>query len=502
MQYTRRLNQYWYDILAREPVSLTLQARPSFMLRLHSTLSTVLLIAASCCSIGLWWSLFSGSILLMWVIGLLIITTVASGFRFVQSSARNISEPAFLVLLIVVTIVPRLWWITHAGTVPVADFAGYQDYAVSVSSGDLTAFTPVMTVFPFKFFYPLVLGALYWLTTPSAFIAQQLNLVLSVIIALQVYRLGYRAGGEHCGRLAAVLFALWPSQIAFCSVVAQEHLFQVFFLGAILLLLRSQDSASLRTLIMCGALAGAAIAIAHALRPVALVVFPTLLAFVLWGTSTNGSRWKLRLSLLGSSLAGFVVVLIAIMLPTATAVTYPVWKSSAGFSLYVGTSTASRGFWSAKHAEILDEYSNDFDAVHRASTDRAVQSIVDQPGDFLELVATKFVLFWGSDDYGVYFSTVEQLPTADAVSVYRHRNRLNLLAQGAYAAIILSAAVGMYRMRSTANGTLLVIQSVFLLHVVAFSVLEIQSRYHFLVVPLLMIPAAMAWLPHLRSKPA
>lgn len=438
----------------------------------------------------------------MWIVGLLIMLTAASGYRYLQSSRSNMSESAFLLTLIVITLAPRLWWITHAGTLPVADFAGYQDYAQQVASGNLMGYTPVMMVFPFKFFYPLVLGALYWLTTPSAFIAQQLNVVLSVIIAFQVYRLGVRAGGEHCGRLAAVLFALWPSQIAFCSVVAQEHLFQVFFLGAILLLLRSQDSASLRTVAICGALAGASIAIAHALRPVALVVFPTLLAFVLWGTPSIGTRWKLRLSLLGSSLAGFAVVLVAIMLPTATAVTYPVWKSSAGFSLYVGTSTASRGFWSAKHAEILEEYSNDFDAVHRASTDRAVQSIIDQPGAFLELVATKFVLFWGSDDYGIYFATVEQSPTADSVAIYQYRTRLNLLAQGAYLMILLCAAIGMYRMRSRSNGALFLVQSVFLLHVAAFCFLEIQSRYHFLVVPLLMIPASMAWTHRTKALEA
>lgn len=502
MQYTGRLDQCRYDILARGRVSLTLQASPSLMIRLHSIVSTVFLIAASCCSIGLWWSLFSGSILLMWMIGLLLIVTVASGYRYLQSAGRMMSESVFLVLLIVVTLAPRLWWITHAGTIPIADFAGYQDYAQQVASGNLMGYTPVMMVFPFKFFYPLVLGALYWLTTPSSFIAQQLNLVLSVIIAFQVYRLGYRAGGEHCGRLAALLFALWPSQIAFCSVVAQEHLFQVFFLGAILLLLRSQDAASLRTLVICGALAGASIAIAHALRPVALVVFPTLLVFAVWGSASMRPYWQTRLSLLGSTLAAFALTLGAIMLPTAAAVDYPVWKSSAGFSLYVGTSSDSRGFWSAKHAQILDEYGHDFDAVHQASTERAVHTVVEEPVAFLQLVATKFALFWGSDDYGVYFSTVEQIPTAEAVSVYQYRNRINLLAQGAYAAIILSAAFGMYRMRRATNSTLLVIQSVFLLHVAAFSVLEIQSRYHFLVVPLFMIPAAMAWLPQTRSKPA
>ena len=430
----------------------------------------------------------------MWCVGVLLVITIGSGYRYLQSTKTVISESTFLLSLLILTFAPRLWWITHAGTLPEADFAGYHDYALQVASGNISAFTPVMQVFPFKFFYPLVLGGLYWLTAPSPFIAQLLNLVISLVLAYQVYLLGRRAGGEHVGRLASVLFAIWPSQIAFCSVVAQEHLFEVFFLGAILFLLRSQDSQQRNSVVVYGALTGALIAIAHALRPVALVVFPTLLAFVVWGIQGIQNTLRSRAALLLSCLGGFALAFAIIMLPTARAVNYPVWKSSAGFSAYVGTSTASNGFWSAANAQILDEYSHDFDQVHAASMQRALDAVGSSPMAFLRLAATKFALFWGSDDYGVYFSTVEQMPTADAVTIFLYRTRINLFAQGAYLAILLCAAIGMYTMRRHSNSALLIIQSVFLLHVAAFSVLEIQSRYHFLVIPLLLVPAAMAWL--------
>jgi 4-amino-4-deoxy-L-arabinose transferase-like glycosyltransferase len=429
----------------------------------------------------------------MWVLGVSAMVALAMGYRYIRSTRLQVSESTFLLLLIGITLVPRLWWITSAGTLPIADFLGYQQYALKVASGNVMGYTPVMTVFPFKFFYPLLLGGLYWLTTPSLVVAQLLNVLCSVIIAYQVYRLGSMAGGEYVGRLSALFFALWPSQIAFCSVVAQEHLFQVFFLGALLALLRVSELDSPIRWGYWGILAGALLGIAHVLRPVGIVVVPTIIAYVIWGVEQLRNRLRFQLAVVVSTAVGFVLVAGGIMILASAAVQQPLWKSGAGFSLYVGTTQESHGFWAPKHGAILDEYSYNVDAVHRASTERAIDNVTSDPIGFAKLVATKFVLFWGSDDYGVYFSTVEQAPTERAVSIFRFRNRLHLITQGVYFFLIASAALGIYRNRQRKNSVLFLAQSVFLLHVAAFSFLEIQSRYHVLVIPLLMIPAAMAY---------
>ncbi len=501
-QYTIHLRPIRYDFLARSPVSLALQEHDYDMTRFHHITSSVLLIAAALSCAGLWQVALYGNVFVMWAIGLVLMMTVATGYRFAASTTFRLTEHSFLLILMSATLLPRLWWISNAGTLPIADFAGYQDYALQVASGNLMGYTDVMTVFPFKFFYPMILGALYWLTTPSAYIAQLLNVVCSVIIAYQVYRLGSMAGGMHAGRLAAIFFALWPSQIAFCSVVAQEHLFQVFFLGGVILLLRAQESSSNRSVTWLGFFAGALIALAHVLRPVAMVIVPTIATVLLWGTRAQ-QHLRRYVTTVGASLAlGFVIVAGLFMGLASTAVDQPLWKSNAGFSLYVGTSSESRGFWSVKHAAIIDEYAFDTEAIHEESTRRAVASIVEHPGDFVQLVATKFVLFWGSDDYGVYYSTVEQIPSASAVTIFRYRNRINLVAQGVYFFILAAAGIGLYRRRAKSNNVLLIIASVFLLHVAAFSLLEIQSRYHVLVVPLLMIPAAMTFTKRNSDVPA
>jgi 4-amino-4-deoxy-L-arabinose transferase-like glycosyltransferase len=468
------------------------------MIRFHHIVSCIILIVAACSSAALWRVLFPGNVFIMWILGVSAMAALATGYRYLCSTSIRISETAFLLSLISLTLVLRLWWVTSAGTIPIADFLGYQEYALQVSSGNVMGFTPVMTVFPFKFFYPMFLGGLYWLTTPSPVIAQLLNVVCSVIIAFQVYRLGTMAGGEHTGRLAGLFFALWPSQIAFCSVVAQEHLFQVFFLGALIALLRAREIESAQRWLLWGMLAGASLGIAHVLRPVAIVVVPTILAFVIWGAGHLRNRMRFQAAVLSSAAAGFILVAGGIMVFASAAVNQPLWKSSAGFSLYVGTSQESRGFWSARHAAILDEYSYNPDAVHKASTERAIYNIVSDPAGFAALVATKFVLFWGSDDYGIYYSTVEQAPTESAVTIFRYRNKLNLAAQGVYFFLLAGAAVGIFRARKQSNTVLFIAQSVFLLHVAAFCFLEIQSRYHVLVIPLLMIPAAMVF----TSKPS
>lgn len=476
------------------------------MVRIHFHASTVLLCTASLCSLIMWGWMFPTSIFTMWVLGALMILTVGTGARYVATTDIDISRGWYLALLGALTLAPRLWWITHAATIPHADFAGYHIYALKVAAGNPMGYTPTMTVFPFKFFYPFVIGLAYWLTTPSPFVAELLNLMFSVIIAYQVYRLGTIAGGEHCGRLAGLFFALWPSQIAFTSVVAQEHMFEVFLLGAVLLLLRTHDT-TLRKLVLFSLLAGGSVAIAHALRPVALVIFPTFVAYLIWGDRQTFATWRVRAASLAAAATGFAIVLMAIMVPASQAVRYPVWKSSAGFSLYVGTTASGRGFWTPESALIIRKHNYNFDSVHHACNQVALQNVVGDPLGFARLAAIKFFMFWGSDDYGLYSSTVEQYPTSSSVNIYQYRIHLNLLAHGAYAVILLCASIGMYRIQSHTSGkrlswqtavpdgrVLFIIQSVFLLHVVAFTFLEIQSRYHMLVIPMLMIPAAAAFV--------
>lgn len=472
------------------------------MIRFHHIASCLLLIAAALCCAGLWQVVFYGNVFVLWSVGLSFMMMVATGYRFLSTTDAHVSKPSYFLLLASITLIPRLWWISSAGTLPVADFAGYQDYALQVASGNLMGYTNVMTVFPFKFFYPMLLGAIYSITEPSIYVAQIVNVFCSVIIAYQVYRLGSMAGGEHVGRLGAILFALWPSQIAFCSVVAQEHIFQVFFLGGVIFLLRAQQAATDRTVAWFGLLAGGSIALSHVLRPVAMVIVPTIVVFLLWGKRAHDVFSRYILSV-GLSLAvGFVVTAGVIMGAASMATNQTLWKSNAGFSLYVGTSSESMGFWSAKHAAILDEYAYDTDKIHSESTKRAIATITQHPVDFIKLMGIKFALFWGSDDYGVYYATVEQAPSEQAVTIFRNRNRLNLVAQGAYVFILIAAGIGLYRTRSVMNNVLLIVSSVFLLHVAAFCFLEIQSRYHVLVVPLLMIPAAMAFVRRKSDIPA
>lgn len=432
---------------------------------------------------------------LMFFAGAGLLCTLALGARYFQFSSSNLSQNQYLILLACATLIPRIVWVQSVHTIPVADFLEYHNYAVKVATGHILDYTKTMMVFPFKFFYPIFLGFFYALLTPSPLVAQYINIVLSAILSYQIYRIGVMSGGEWVGRLAGLFFAFWPSQIAFCSTLGQEHLFLVFALAAIYWLLRLEFINTTRGWIITSCLVGCSIAIAHVLRPVGMILFPTFLLAVIWGLQKVSKDWSFRSSIMLATLAGFAVTFSLLTIPLGRYLNYPVWKSSAGFSLYVGTSPKANGYWTRELTAIIREHHHNFDSVHAACMAEAKKVVLTQPVQTSVLAATKFLLFWGSDDYGVYFSTDQQAPSSSAVAIYRNRQSLTVFSAGAYFFLLASAAAGCWKMRSTRSMALMIVQSIFLLHVAAFSLLEIQSRYHFLVVPLLMIPAAMYWLP-------
>jgi hypothetical protein len=263
-------------------------------------------------------------------------------------------------------------------------------------------------------------------------------------------------------------------------------------MATIILLLRLHETGSLRPVIRYSLFAGITLGLAHVLRPVAMVIIPTIVLYLKWCTNWFNLHKSRLVSFTLSFIVGLLITIRAIMGLASDVVNLPLSSTSAGFSLYEGTTINSRGCWSEEHGRILEDFAYRPDDIHKASYQRAWSNVSTDPLGFIQLIGTKFVLFWGSDDYGVFFSTTEQSPTESSMIIHMYRYHLNLLSNGAYIFLIVLAAIGLYLHRTTENKTLFIVQSVFLLHVAAYSILEIQSRYHFLVVPLLMIPAAMA----------
>ena len=130
--------------------------------------------------------------------------------------------------ILVFTLILRLIWVFIIPVEPVSDSVMYDAFAQSISQGNgyafpqgnLTAYWPVGT--------SAIYGALYYIFGHSFNAIILFNLVVSVVSAAFIMLLAERWINTRSALFAGLIFALWPSQIQFTSILASELIFNCF----------------------------------------------------------------------------------------------------------------------------------------------------------------------------------------------------------------------------------------------------------------------------------
>lgn len=128
---------------------------------------------------------------------------------------------------------------------------------------------------------------------PSVLTAKLLNVGVGTVSLLLIYNLGKTLSGEAAGRLAAILFALWPSQLFLTSVLASEHLGLLAALAAQCILVAAINTPNPRwtSLVASGVL----MAVSSIVRSALLVLFiAAALTVVLVLSARSGVQFALH----------------------------------------------------------------------------------------------------------------------------------------------------------------------------------------------------------------
>lgn len=116
-------------------------------------------------------------------------------------------------------------WILLVRTEPVSDFEYYHRIATQIANGGQWGDTYTTVG------YSIFLAPFYWLLGASIWVAKALNLVLSTMNNILVYRILEKIGiRETLRKRIFVLFVLFPMNIYFNSILASEILFTTLFL--------------------------------------------------------------------------------------------------------------------------------------------------------------------------------------------------------------------------------------------------------------------------------
>jgi 4-amino-4-deoxy-L-arabinose transferase-like glycosyltransferase len=355
---------------------------------------------------------------------------------------------------------------------PRFDELAYVGHAVRLSQGEgyvdeakrKTAFWPVG--------YPLCLAVAYRLTGSRPATGIGLQIGIGTLTCLLLYFLGKQTFGVPVARVAALLLAIYPNQVAFSTLQLTEPLFTLLVVGAFALLLRRNAGG------WGYAGAGMLLGLAALTRP-AILLFPLFLPF--WYLS-QGRRWR---HALGAGLAVFC----------STMVTVSPWmirnhqlsgrwtdiSLSGGYAFWVGNNPEALGGY-AHHKNLWTPLWNGAEHDWVRGYRLGWETIREAPWSAVIRALGKITYFFALETDGVLWN----LKGFDRAPPLLWTLVLLLLVNVAYAAMLATGLVGLLSSpwRSPFTSLFLLLTGYMVIIAVAFVG---DPRYHFALVPLMLL---------------
>lgn len=411
-------------------------------------------------------------------------------------------SPWYVPTVVALAFAVRLCWILVVRTDPVSDFAFYfhsgesiaRGYGYSHVGGSPTAYFPVG--------YSLFLGALFWIFGNSVAVAQTANAVLSVasvILAYRIARVMFRS--ELAGRLALLLLAMYPDNIAYTSLVGVETLhLLLLFLGMALMFpaISNKRDVHRGRLLIVGLVFGFA-----TLAKAQTFLLPALLLLLFPQFSWEWESVVDRMKKIAILYVAMVAVLIPWVIRNHRLYNDFVFSNNDGLNLYIGNGPEANGtFVTIPWFDVGDDTRKEYE-VNQYARREAIDYIKAHPVRTLSLMPEKVAALFDRGD-GVYWNmmgagsksswTQRALPLLDQVNAVYEVIVILLF--------IVSLAFGCWeRLRhGKGHGWPLLGIMVVVYFIGIYLVYFGAARFHFPIIPwMVMYAAAMLTVPFTRS---
>lgn len=385
------------------------------------------------------------------------------------------------IYIVLIAFALRLLWLLLIPVIPVSDSVMYHEFAKSISSGNgyafpagnLTAYWPVGT--------PAIYAFLYTLFGESFFVIAVFNLVVGLLTLVLMMALARLWFNEPTAYIVGILYAIWPSQIQFTTILASETIFNVFILLGLFFWYRPQSNTLSNWII--GTIFFVA---ATYVRPIAL-----LIPFILIGLSfLRGFDFK---QLFGSSLVA--VITMTILIAPWAARNYDLFDEFVLISTNGGPV-----FWMGNNPDSTGEYmplpeNLEFDSeTERADyfKSEAIKHIKQEPGIFAKRLVKRFVDYYRSENIGVNWNIegIKQKGLDKTVLP------LKLISSGYWVLLVLLAVyggIGLIRSEGFYNAiTATPIIALIGYNTALHTIIASGDRYHFPIIPFIGLLAAYA----------
>ena len=384
--------------------------------------------------------------------------------------------------IVVLALVLRAAWGIVVPVVPISDSRAYDILALALAehgsyswaADQLTAYWPPGT--------SAIYAALYVAFGHVFLPVVVLNVILSTAIVGLTIGLSSELFDQKIGLLAGFLMAIWPSEVAYVTVLASEIPFTFFvLLGCAVWFAPSAPS------VLRAVASGLAFGVASYFRPVGL-----LLPVVLWLSAVLDWR-KLR--------AVLPVMLLSLLVVAVTIAPWTIrnakvfghfvpMSTSDGVNLWMGNNPNSVGFYSPLPGTVqgLNEYDQ-----NRILSEDAMLYMSEHPLEFVKRTVEKAVLLHVTETTAITwnFEGIRQRNGEKALFP------LKLLTQGFWTGTLLLAFGGIIVLmrrdgilQALTNPALLI----WIYFTAVYSIYVVADRYHFPSHPFISMLAAVAIL--------
>ena len=390
----------------------------------------------------------------------------------------------------------NLIWVIAVRIEPFSDYAEYWDVARALAAGTEIPDAWYVAMYPHILGTATVLSALVRLFGPSVFAVTVFNVLLTTLSCGLVWLLARDLISERAAFVAALLWAVTPCKLMLGSLVFSEPIYTLLILLFFWLFRRLEKRLVIGpdgerpVAAVCGVAAlGLLLTAINLIRPIAaiLLIAAALWLFFLRGAQEKSGRlWAFWLAAL-LAMTGVFYAADALWTRHVENVLGQEIASVPWYNVYVGFNEETGGRYAEEDMDLLTGYLKQGMTANAAQESMIphVRERLASGIDYPRLLTTKLFSFLGADQLGGY--TYRFTRSEHFVKICM--GVCNVF----YYGVLLAGIAGLVRMfRAKTLGAGLLLPLYFLGLTLAHMLVEVSDRYHYSLIPILIIFAALA----------
>ena len=393
-------------------------------------------------------------------------------------------------------------WVLLVRIEPFSDYEEYWQVACALAAGKPVPDAWYVAMYPHILGTATFLSGLIRLFGESVFAVTVVNVLLTSLSCTLIWLLGRELLGQEQAFLAALLWAFTPSKMMLGSLVFSEPLYTLLILLFFWLFLRLKPMLTAEGPIPWAALGAIALlgfllALINIVRPIAAIL---IIAVVLWLLFLRGAEGK-SLRLWGLWLLALVAMLglykgaLTLWDGHVERVLGQEPASVPWYNVYVGLNEKTDGRYTDEDMDLLTGYLKQGMSAAEAQQHMIphVRERLHSGLNFPKLLSAKLFNFLGNDELGGYTYRFTRSPLFVKLCM--------IVCNIFYYSIFLAGIHGLLQMLSRRElGAGLLLPLFFLGLTLAHMLVEVANRYHYSLIPILIIFAALGLTGGERSS--